>query len=316
MKILSRRIRRHLAQGVVILALLGAVGCATTPPPPVPVDPKLAEEIDMVNRLSEYLATTPPEDPAVLINSIERLMVAWQREQRQGRERPIEHLVNRKVIANFDQLIVAFLADAHEQQLVSAWALGFSRVPKNPLGIASRHEDALAVLIPAIQDAPDDTLNNIILAVWKIGDPETPLQPVLDIAVNHPVAELRANAVLSLSSILTEQTATFARDAVLVALTDTDPKVRLHATALAALYPHRLTTERILTLLMTEETPLVRAGMAKALGAAKNPAAGPILRRMLTSPRGVERTWAHQALVQIYGTDMGRTAEDWESIMP
>lgn len=310
--------RRPLAaRGLLaVVLLLSAVGCATTQPPPPPIDPTIAEDIDILNRLSEYLASTPPEEPAVLINSIERLMISWQREQRQGREKPLEHLVNRKVIANFDEVVIAFREGKHERQLVAAWALGFSRVPENPLGIASRHEEALEVLMPGMQDAPDDILNNIMLAVWKIGDPSTPLQPILDIAVNHPVAELRANATLALSSILTEQTATFAQDAVLVTLTDADPKVRLHSASLAGLYPSRLTTERILALLPNEETPLVRAGMAKALGAAGDPAAGPALRRLLGSPRGIERTWAHAALVAIYGMDLGREPEDWEGVMP
>jgi HEAT repeat protein len=314
----QRRIRRCSVRSALALALLlAAVGCATSRPPAQPlVDPKLAEEIDILNRLSEYLASTPPEDPAVLINSIERLMISWQREQRQGREKPLEHLVNRKVIANFDEVVVAFREGAHERQLVAAWALGFTRVPDNPLGIASRHEEALEVLVPAVQDAPDDILNNIMLALWKIGDPDTPIQPIIEIAVNHPVAELRANSLLALTSILTDQTANFARDAVLVTLTDSDPKVRLHSALLSDKYPHRLTTELMLNLLPGEETPLVRAGMAQALGASGNRAAGPLLRRMLGSPRGVERTYAHAALVEIYGVDLGRKPENWEELIP
>ncbi|MDG2148316.1 MAG: HEAT repeat domain-containing protein [Planctomycetota bacterium] len=307
---------RQLPWSAAVLASLASAGCVTTSPPLVMPDPAIAEQIDNLNRLSEYLANTPPEEPAALVNSIERLMISWQREQRQGRERPLEHLVNRKVVANFDELVVIFQTGNHERRLVAAWALGFSRVPENPMGIASRHQEALAVLMPVIESAPADTLNNVILAVWKIGDPETPLQPILDIAVNHPVAEVRANAVLALTAILTEQTAIAANDAVLLALTDSDPKVRLHATSLASMHPHRLTTERILRLLPNEKTPLVRAGMAKALGAAQDPSAGPLLQRMLASPRGVERTWAHAALVAIYGTDLGNTPDDWERILP
>jgi len=316
MKNWMRPVYRNLSWSAAVLASLTAFGCVATSPPLVMPDPAIAEKIDTLNRLSEYLAHTPPEDPEVLVNSIERLMISWQREQRQGRERPLEHLVNRKVVANFDELVVVFQTGNHERRLVAAWALGFSRVPENPMGIASRHEEALAILMPVIENAPADTLNNVILAIWKIGDPETPLQPILDIAVNHPVAEVRANAALALTAILTEQTAILANDAVLLALTDSDPKVRLHASSLAAMYPHRLTTERVLALLPGEKTPLVRAGMAKALGAAKTPSAGPLLQRMLASPRGIERTWAHAALVSIYGVDLGNKPDDWERVLP
>ncbi len=309
------RAARRLAPLLGLLAAL-AVGCSSTPERRPPLPPEEAEEIDVVNRLSEYLATAPPESPEVVLNSIERLMVSWQREQRQGREKPIEHLVNRKVIANYEAVAEAFRSGTHERKLVAAWALGFSRVPENPIGIASRHEEAVALLVPALQDAPDDILNNVMIALWELGDPSTPLQPLVDIAVNHHVAEVRANAMLALSTVLTAKTAPQARDAVLVALTDHEAKVRLHAASLAALHPHRLTTQRILALLPDEESPLVRAGMAKALGAAQDPVSTPLLARMLRSPRGVERTWAHAALVAIYGVDRGLDAEGWMALMP
>ncbi len=304
-----------LALALALLPAL-AVGCSTPPKTTsAPLDMEAAEEIDVLNRLSEYLASAPREEPASLLNSIERLMISWQREQRQGRERPLEHLVNRKVIANFDTVVEAFQDGPYERTLVAAWALGFSRVPENPLGIESRHTEALEVLTPALQDAPVDVLNNVMLALWKLGAPETPLQALIDITVNHHVAEVRANAALALSSILTAETAPLARDAVLVALTDAEPKVRLHAASLAAMHPHRLTTDRILALLPDETSPLVRAGMAKALGASRDMKAAPFLIRMLGSPRGVERTWSHAALVSIYGIDRGVDAEAWKSLL-
>ena len=88
---------RHLTRSAVALVLAALCGCASTSRPLMVTDPRIAEEIDVINRLSEYLANTPPENPATLINSIERLMISWQREQRQGRERPLEHLVNQNL---------------------------------------------------------------------------------------------------------------------------------------------------------------------------------------------------------------------------
>ena len=308
---------RSPALCLLAFALLPALGCAgpAEAPPPV-VDPVEAERIDQINRLSEYLTNTPREDPVLLLNDLERMMISWQTEQRKGREKPLEHLINRKVVANFSSVADAFQGDTHERVLVAAWALGFSRVPENPLGIETRHIEALELIMPALGDAPDDVMRNLTLALWKIGDVNTPLQPVLDLAVNHHDAEVRANATLALMTLLTEQTCATARDTVLVALTDSEPKVRLHAASVAARYPHLKTTRRIQLLLPDESSPLVRASMAKALGSAGERSSAPILVSMLSSNRGIETAYAHAALVAIFGIDYGEDPEEWRRLLP
>ena len=149
-------------------------------------------------------------------------------------------------------------------------------------------QEALALLVPRLQEAPDDLMRNVTLALWKLGDPETPLPPVLELAVNHHDPDVRANATLALLSILRADSAPLARDSVLVALTDKEPKVRLHAAAVASRFPDPALTRRIHGLLREEESPLVRASMARALGKAKHRESTELLVTMLGSPRAIE----------------------------
>jgi hypothetical protein len=311
-----RTVARPLA--VACLAGLLSAACSSAPQalPPVPLDADLADEMDEINRLSEYLATTPPEAPELLWSSLQRLMLLWQSEQRDLRSDPLEHLIARKVIANFDTLAEMFETGDHGHKLVTAWALGFSRVPTNPLGIDSPHPQAVALIVPALQNSPDDLLRNLALALWKIGDPQTPLQPLLDLTVGHHDAQVRANAALAVCTVSDSSRAALSRDAMLVALTDSEPKVRLHASLFAALFPHPTTTQRIEQLLIKEQFPHVRACMAKALGSAGSRSAAPLLIQMLESPRWIEASYAHLALIAIYGEDLGQHPTGWLKRLP
>jgi HEAT repeat protein len=302
----------------VLLVACASQDPAPADPPPVqqaPVDMATAARDDFVERLAERMAAPEREDTPELMNSLEQLIPAWQSEQRANRARPIENVVSIKVVTHFDQVLEAFRSGDRNRRLVAAWALGFSRVPENARGIVSPHPQAVAALVAALDERDDELLRNELLALWKLGDTSVPVTPLLDLLVQHHDADVRSSAALALQTVLTEKTAPAAGDAVQVALTDSDPKVRLHATSIARRFPQPATTARIQELLAAETSPLVRANMALALGAARSRPAGPALVAMLRSPQAIESTSARQALAQVYGVDRGADPSAWSDLV-
>jgi len=302
----------------VLLVACASQDPAPVDPPPVqqaPVDMATAARDDFVERLAERMAAPEREDTPELMNSLEQLIPAWQSEQRANRARPIENVVSIKVVTHFDQVLEAFRSGDRNRRLVAAWALGFSRVPENARGIVSPHPQAVAALVAALDERDDELLRNELLALWKLGDTSVPVTPLLDLLVQHHDADVRSSAALALQTVLTEKTAPAAGDAVQVALTDSDPKVRLHATSIARRFPQPATTARIQELLAAETSPLVRANMALALGAARSRPAGPALVAMLRSPQAIESTSARQALAQVYGVDRGADPSAWSDLV-
>ncbi|HZL99462.1 MAG TPA: HEAT repeat domain-containing protein, partial [Planctomycetota bacterium] len=283
------------------LLLVACAGPDTAPsqtPPAAqpPVDLATASRDDFIERLAERLASSEREQTPELMNSIEQLIPAWQGEQRANRAQPIENVVSIKVIVHFDQVLESFQGPDRNRRLVAAWALGFSRVPENTRGIVSPHPRAVAALVAALEERDDELLRNELLALWKLGDPEVPIAPLLDLLVQHHDADVRSSAALALQTVLTARTAPLATDAVQVAFSDADAKVRLHATSIARRFPQPATTARLQELLGVESSPLVRANIALALGAAGARPAGPALVVMLRSPQEIEATSARQAL--------------------
>lgn len=301
------------------LFALCLASCSSVPEQPEPTPAPLAAadiQADMVRRIASQLALESEESASAVMNTLEHLLPAWLDEQRNVRAGPLENVLTQKVVVAFDQVAEMFSSGPHERQLVAAWALGFSRVPANDLGVASRHEEALALLLQALPTVSDDVLGNIMLALWKLGDPATPLPLVTEIIVDHHDAMVRANATLVLSTVLTSETAAFATDALLVALGDSEPRVRLHAARAAIAHPHAALALRMENLLLQEETPFVTAAMARALGVAGSPSSAVPLIALLSSDREIVASNAHQALVRIFGRDWGRSAENWAPLLP
>ncbi len=275
-----------------------------------------AEDADFLQQISQAVALGQTEDPSALMTSLERLLPAWESEQRKGREAPIERILTLKVVVNIDAVLAALDRGARERQLVAAWALGFARVPANNAKVDSPHARALAALSQALQTRDDALLRNVLLGLWKLQDENTPLRPLLDLMVQHHDPDVRSNATLAVGAVLNEQSLPIALDSLLVALADKEPKVRLHAAAIARRHPSPMLTTRLLDALPGEDVPLVRASMAAALGAARSRAAAPLLLAMLDSSRDIESTTAHAALVEIYGVDPGPQSAQWKSLVP
>ncbi|HEX5012454.1 MAG TPA: HEAT repeat domain-containing protein [Planctomycetota bacterium] len=285
------------------------------PAHPIPVHPEAATRDDFLHRLAEAKAKPDPEDVDTVMNNLEHLLPAWQTEQRRGTETPLENILTIKVVTRFDDVLAAFVSGPRERRLVAAWALGFARVPDNDLGLQSPHAQARDALVAALHETDDELLRNVLLGLWKLGDPDTPVQPVVDLLVQHHDPDVRANAALCLTAILTAETASSAMDAALVALGDDDARVRLHATGVVRRFPSAAGTERLQQLLPDEDMPLVRAAIANALGAARARSATAMLASMLSSTHEIEAVAAHRALVEIYGQDLGPKPADWAEML-
>jgi hypothetical protein len=302
-----------------LLPLLILAGCSMTGAPSSdlgdPTEQAVYVEEDLLARLAERLASPDREATPELMNSLERMLPAWESEKHQLREKPVENIVTIKVVTHFEKVLEQFRSGQRNRRLVAAWALGFSRVPENTLGLRSPHPAAVSALVSGLGERDDELLGNVLLGLWKLRDPATPVESLVDLMLQHHDAQVRANAALALTTVLTDQTAPRARDAVLVALSDSEAKVRLHAASLARSFPHPSTTARIEALLPSEAMPLVRASMAAALGAAGARSAAPLLVDMLASPREIESVTARLALEQIFGLDRGPDPADWADLV-
>ncbi len=311
----------------LLLVALGLSACASTDdgpqPIPLPRDTagtgllETAGERDLASRVAERLKRSDRLGSGELFLELERLMPSWQMEQRHGRARPIEVRLTQEVVAHFDQVTAALHAGPHERRVVAAWALGFSRVPDNSLGVQTPHRQAVQELVKAVETADDVVMSNIMLALWRLGEPSTPLQPLLDVLAQHHDAASRANAALAIATTLTVGTAPQAVPTVTAALADSDPKVRLHAATVAQRYAHPTYTTHLVSALPHEPMSLVRAAMAAALGRSGDPArAAPALIPLLDSSEPMEVAHAHRALVALFGTDRGRFPDDWRGLVP
>jgi HEAT repeat protein len=295
----------------VLAGLLLLAACASAPPKPIEVNASEAMRTDFLKRLQEALRVPDGEDADTVMNSLEHWLPEWQTQQRRGQAEPLEKLITVKVVCHFEDVLAALQKGTRERQLVAAWALGYARVPENDLGIASPHERARDALVAVLNEPDDALLRNALLGLWKLADPATPVHPLASLLAQHHDPDVRTNAALALVTVVTPDTVGGARDAMLVALADNEPRVRMHAAVFARRFPAPESTKRVMQLLPHEDTPLVRAAFARALGGAHAQDAVPELLDMLSSQIQIEADAAREALATIYGKDWGARRTDW-----
>lgn len=298
--------QRILGAGLLVCL---APGCAT-PPAPAASPPAAVLDEALVRQIVEE-QSRELEPSAAVLNGLERLLPSWQSAQRRGASAPLERELVRKVVVNFEAVAAAVRAGPHERRVVAAWALGFARVPPNDLGLASPHGVAREILVPLLDEPSDDLLRNALLGLWLLADPLTPLRPLAELVIGHHDGTVRANACLALGAVVDTSTAPGATEALLVALADVDPTVRLHAADIARRFPHPALTPLIQARIAVEDTPLVVAALAQALGTAGARDSAPLLSRLLESPREIIAASARRALVDLYGQDRGPLRADW-----
>jgi HEAT repeat protein len=260
-------------------ALAGLAACSTAEPAPEgrALTP---DEIEYQKHLANTDTGVIEQDElGVFLVRLNQNVVLWHRasvEDVGSQDRMLvsnlEDVLQRSVYKNFDLVMQALRSDDPWQRTIAAGAIGFCRLdePDDPLQrerFRARwpplYPRALEPLTELLSSDDRALVRNALLSLWKIGAPDTPLAPVVECLVVDD-AEIRSNAALALSSILTPETGDDAIDALINAMYDADPKVRLHAVNAAMRTQHPNAAGRLAQLL-DDHYMLIQANAARAL---------------------------------------------------
>lgn len=333
----------HLLAGLLALLTMAwlAPGCASTESAPPAGRPLSPEEIEYQRRL-EAAQTGPlgAEGTARLLLRLDQTLQHWQRSRVEGagsREvrlaRGLEEILEREAYVHFDELLDRLERGDDRERAIAAAAIGFARLrePEDPEQRRRfrerwppRWQAAIPALVKRLSDPEPHVIQNALLGLWRIGDPSTPVEPILALT-DHPNREIRAMALLALSTIGSERTAERIIPAVVNALYDPDPKVRNHAVNAAAALRHPSAAGRLVQLL-DDPYRLIQANAARALGElgdVRN--AGPLvakLERLSGEPEGKSNRMSRErslvleyvvaALERLSGRRLGPDVEAWK----
>jgi len=220
------------------------------------------------------------EDRTELLIRLDQNLAHWNRgnvEQLGSEDRELVHnleeVLQRTVYFNFRSVLSILETGEPHQQCTAAAAIGFARL-QEPADTQERarfleqwpqlYPRAIPVLIRLLGAEQPYVVQNSLLGLWKLADPNTPVQPILPL-LNREEEDIRANAALALSTILTPETGEPAISALINALYDPMPKVRVHAVTAVGAIKHPSAAGRLAQLL-DDHYMLVQANAAQALG--------------------------------------------------
>ncbi len=274
-------IRRSSVAAMLLASSLAA--CQSSPSSDLPLEGRPLTEAEIEYQRQLELSESVPlgaADKSELLVRVDQNIHHWQRANLDtvgSRNRELvdnlNEILQRTVYLNFDVLLeFVERGDAH-QKAIAAAALGFARL-REPADPAERerflarwpqvYSRAIPALMNALSDPEEAVVQNALLGLWKLGDPETPLPPILERLEDESV-EIRAMAALALSTILTPKTGEAAISGLVNALNDPSPKVRVHAVSavMATRHPNAAGS---LARLLNDNYLLVQANAARALG--------------------------------------------------
>lgn len=276
------RARSSVARFACLLSIalpLAVPACRSTPEEVgVPLTP---EEIDYQKRLQQAVSEpVTDEGRARLILQLDQSLSVWFRSALDRAGSPdrrlvdnVESVLQRTVYRNVESILQVARTGTDEQRAIACAALGFSKLTE-PADAAARerfrerfppvYPRATTVLVESVGATSAAIVQNALLGLWKLGDPETPLEPVLA-QLDAKDGDIRSNAVLALGTILTPDTGERAIERILTCLYDNDPKVRNHAISAIAAMRHTDASGR-LTQLLDDNYLLIQANAARALG--------------------------------------------------
>ncbi|MBK6941492.1 MAG: HEAT repeat domain-containing protein [Planctomycetes bacterium] len=273
------RSRSSFARLAPLVLVLAFPACRSTPDD-IGV-PLTQEEIEYQKRLQQAVSEpVTDEGRARLILQLDQSLSVWFRSSLDRAGSPdrrlvdnIESVLQRTAYRNVESILQIARTGTDEQRAIACAALGFCRLAE-PSDAAARerfrerfppvYPRATAVLIENVGATNPAIVQNALLGLWKLGDPETPLEPVLA-RLDTKDADVRSNAVLALGAILTPETGERAIERILTCLYDNDAKVRNHAISAIASMRHTDASGR-LTQLLDDNYLLIQANAARALG--------------------------------------------------
>ena len=240
-------------------------------------------------------------DPTSLAAKLDALLSKWHENRigavgTRGKEvtAASERAVRAYAYRHFDGLLDLLKHGDDRERSIAVAAVGFSRL-EAPEDKAlrtdflrvwpARHPRAVGPLTELlVSDGPDvNQVQNALLGLAQLADPATPIAPVLRM-LKHESPGVRANAGLVLKETLTPLAAASAVPALLEALDDSDPKVRLHAVGALGVAREPATSEAIGRLLH-DRFLLIQAAAARALGdVGELSSGGPLVARLAEGP--------------------------------
>jgi hypothetical protein len=274
------RDRSRWVRSIPLLVALAAPACSSTPDAEIGV-PLTAEEIEYQKRLQQAAAEpVTDEGRSRLMVQLDQSLSVWFRSALDRAGSPdrrlvdnVESVLQRTVYRNIDAVLLVAKTGTDEQRTIACAALGFCRLTE-PADATARerfrerfppvYPRATAMLVDALGSTNAAIVQNALLGLWKLGDPDTPLGPVLA-RLDAKDADIRSNAVLALGTILTPDTGEQAIERILTCLYDNDPKVRNHAVSAIAAMRHTDAAGRLMQLL-DDNYLLIQANAARALG--------------------------------------------------
>jgi HEAT repeats len=268
-----------------LLAFASAVGCSAAENPDA--QPLTPEEIA---RRAESARSEPLDikGRSQLVTRLDQTLIQWYSAQFSSRTaadrelaKNLADVLHSTVYKHFPDVLDFLLHGDQYQQKVAAAAIGFARPDPEALADAAADPDRGAIYAPAAESteyraaldplidllASDDNqlVQNALLGLWRLRDPDTQIEPILRLLVESPDPDVRGNAALALSSIVTAERGADVIDVLLTATNDRSARVRVHAITALAATQHPAATGRLLKLL-DDPYELIQANAARAIG--------------------------------------------------
>jgi len=301
---------------ILIAPLL--VACASTTPTRLDPVPLTAEEIEFLRKLEDPETFSLVQDTPALFHNLDSLLNAWL-ESSLSKNSPkhvriytnLGEILTRRVYVNFETILDQFHNGPPPNRIIAAAALGFSRIPEND-SFPAVHTRAIDALISDLDCGDDSVIKNILLSLYNLADPATPLTRILDIMVQHHDPDVRANASLAVQAIATEDKADLILPYMFPGLKDDEPKVRNHCILIAMKLKDKGAITALVELLK-DSYALIQANAAVALGEMGDSSLCGSLIPLLNSRYQIVRECVLKSLKKLSGEDYGFELEDWKA---
>ncbi len=216
---------------------------------------------------------------ADLLNRLDSTLLQWHAAQGSARStadlelaKNLADVLQATVYKHWPDVLDFLLHGDDYQKTVAAAAIGFVRpepktgnVVYQPAAESTEYKAAIEPLVDLLASTDKNLVQNALLGLWRLRDPETPLGPILKLLQTEPDPDVRANAALALTTILTPERAGDAIDVLLTATDDVNARVRVQAVTALGSLKHPASTGRLLKLL-DDPYILIQANAARALG--------------------------------------------------
>jgi hypothetical protein len=309
----ARALSRLLVAPLALVALVAAACSHAETTKPIPLTDQ--EKADLAApRETNY---GPTKDRATLFLTLDRNLRTWNDAvaKKKGEDLyltdRLEAVMERHVYWNFDAILDELKNGSDRNRAIAAAALGFTPSTA-PEGQPSQSKVAMEALVGVLASDDDLLIQNALVGLAHLADPETPCDPVIDLMLRHHDPDVRANAALAAAKILQPSEASRWLADLSAALDDDEPKVRMHVLNALGHLKHPDAAFQI-TRALNDKTPMVQAAAAKALGDLGVTSMCRYLIDKLTSTTAIVRVQAHDSLCLLAHKNLGEHAEDWQA---